>query len=348
MKQAASKILLVFVVFASLFGAGAYLYFHRHEQSTDDAAIAGRTVMMSPKVSGYVIELNVSDNQLVKQGDILLEIDPSDYLIKRDRAAAMLEAATAAAEAGASSAETTNVSAPSNLDAATAQAALAQAEWDRAQSDLKRMQKLSNEARSQEQLEKAVAAEKAAHSNFDAAQAKLRAAEAAPQIIAQAKSSSESLVAHVKEAEAALEQAELDLGNTKVIAPADGRVTKRGVERGNFVQPGQALMALVSRDMWVVANFKETQLRHMRPGQPVKIGIDAYPDVKLSGKVESIQAGTGAYFSAFPPENATGNFVKIVQRVPVKIVFDQAPEEALAMGPGMSVVPTVDTSTGRD
>jgi membrane fusion protein (multidrug efflux system) len=153
-------------------------------------------------------------------------------------------------------------------------------------------------------------------------------------------------LAQVRQAEADLAQAETDLANTKVIAAIDGRITKRSVEIGNYVQTGQQLATLVGTELWVVANFKETQLDHMRTGQPVSIRIDAFPSVKLSGKVDSFQAGTGSHFSLFPAENATGNFVKTVQRVPVKIVFDAPPDAALPLGPGMSVIPTVYTSTG--
>jgi membrane fusion protein (multidrug efflux system) len=205
------------------------------------------------------------------------------------------------------------------------------------------MQRLSSEARSQEQLDQAVANEKAMRSNLEDAQAKLHSAQTAPKVIAQAEADRNKLDAQVKQAEADLAQAEIDLANTKIIAPIDGRITKRSVEHGNYVQPGEDLGSLVGNDLWVVADFKETQLRRMHPGQPVSIKIDAYPDTVFTGKVDSIQSGTGAFFSAFPPENATGNFVKIVQRVPVKIVFDPAPDAALALGPGMSIVPTVNT-----
>lgn len=343
MKALLSRRLILGIIALILAGVGVYVFEHRFEESTDDAAIDGRTVTISPKVSGYVKTLNIDDNQLVKEGDVLLEIDPSDYLTRRDRAQAALEAARAAADAGQNNAETTNVSAPSNLDAARAQVAAAQANFDKATSDLNRMQKLTNEARSQEQLEQAIANEKAMRSNLEDAQARLRSAETAPKTIAQAKASSDQLAAQVKQAEAELAQAEIDLADTKIIAPMDGRITKRSVERGNYVQPGEALTSLVSTDLWVTANFKETQLHRMRVGQPVTITIDAYPDTLLTGKVDSIQAGTGAFFSAFPPENATGNFVKIVQRVPVKITFDHLPDASLAIGPGMSVIPTVNT-----
>ena len=333
----------VFVAILAIIGAGIYIYIHRGEESTDDAALDGRAVAISSKIPGYVKELYINDNQLVKAGDVLLEIDPTDYIIRRDKAAAVLEAAKAAASGSQNNVETTNISAPSNLDAAEAQVQSAEANWDKALSDLKRMQRLSNEARSQEQLDQAVASEKAANSNLTDARAKLRSAETAPKTIAEAVANNDQLLAQVKQAEADLAQAEDDLTNTKILASMDGRITKRGVEKGDYIQPGQQLGSLVGTEIWVTANFKETQLQNIKPGQRVTIKIDALSDKKLDGKVDSIQAGTGARFSVFPPENATGNFVKIVQRVPVKIVFDEAPDPALALGPGMSVVPTVYT-----
>lgn len=344
MKKKISQLLGLLLIAAALVFGVFYIYDHRYEESTDDAAIDGHTVTLSPKVAGYVKLLNIDDNQQVKAGDVLLEIDTGDYITRRDHARAALDAAKAAAQAAQSNAETTDVSAPSNLEVAQAQVNAAQANLDKAVEDLKRMQRLSREARSQEQLDQAIANEKSMRSNLENALARLRSAQTAPQAIAQAQADSEKLAAQVKQAEADLAQAEIDLGNTKIIAPIDGRITRRNVERGNYVQPGQNLASLVGNDLWVVANFKETQLRHMHAGQTVKISVDAYPDADLTGKVDSIQSGTGAFFSAFPPENATGNFVKIVQRVPVKIVFDHTPDAALALGPGLSVIPVVDTT----
>ena len=338
-------LLLVLVV---LTGVGVYLYLHHGEESTDDAAIDGRVVTISPKVPGYVIALNIDDNQLVKEGDVLLEIDPKDYAIRVEKAKAALQAATAAASASVQSFETTSISAPSNLDAARAEVDAAQANWVKADADLKRMQRLSNQARSQQELDQAVAAEKSAKSSLEDSQAKLRTAETAPKTIANAEASKDQLEAEVKQAQADLDQAEKDLNDTKIIAPMEGRITRRGVEKGDYVQAGQSLGSLVSTDMWVTANFKETQLEHMKPGQKADIRIDAYPGLKLEAKVDSIQSGTGGRFTAFPPENATGNFVKIVQRVPVKIVFDAKPDPSLALGLGMSVVPTVYTDVSTD
>jgi membrane fusion protein (multidrug efflux system) len=344
MKTRLSKFFLFLTVIAILGGVGFYLYIHRFEESTDDAAISGHTVTISPKVAGYVKTMKIVDNQKVKSGDVLLEIDDADYVVHRDHAKAALEAAQAAAEVAENNLATTGVSAPSNLDAAQAQVDAAKANWDKATSDLARMNRLNNEARSQEQLEQAIANEKATKSTYEDAEAKLRSAQTAPKVIAQAQANSDQLTAQVKQAEADLAQAEIDLANTKLIAPIDGYITKRSVEQGNYVQPGEALASLVGEELWVVANFKETQLSHMHPGQPVVIKVDAYSNLSLNGKVDSIQSGTGAFFSAFPPENATGNFVKVVQRVPVKIVFDHPSDAALTLGPGMSVVPTVDTT----
>ena len=344
MKTRLSKLLLILIILTAVAGTAFNVYAHRIEDTTDDAAIDGDNVTISAKIPGYVKTVNAVDNEVVKAGDVILEIDPADYVTKRNHAQAALDAAKAAAEGAQNSAETTDISAPSNLDAAQAQVAAAQANWDKSVADLKRMQHLSNEARSQQELDQAVAAEKSMHANLEDAQSKLQTAQTAPKAIAQAQANKDQLLAQVKQAEADLAQAELDLANTKILAPMDGRITRKSVEQGNYVQPGQALASLVSEDVWVTANFKETQLRHMRAGQPVTVSIDAYPDVKLTGKVDSIQSGTGAYFSAFPPENATGNFVKVVQRVPVKIIFDQKIDPALSVGPGMSVSPIVDTS----
>jgi len=205
------------------------------------------------------------------------------------------------------------------------------------------MQRLNDEARSREQLDSAIAAEKTTRSSLEDAKARLRSAETAPKLIASAKSNTEELAAQVKIARADLAQAEKDLADTKIVAPMDGRITRRGVERGDYVQPGQQLASLVGCEIWVVANFKETQLTHMRAGDRVVMHIDALPLVELEGKVNSIQSGTGERFSLFPPENATGNFVKVVQRVPVKILLAKQPGGTLPIGPGLSVIPTVYT-----
>jgi membrane fusion protein (multidrug efflux system) len=348
MKISKSGIIMLTLSLVAIVLTCGYLYLHRGEESTDDATLIGRSVSISTKVSGYVKVLNINDNQLVKAGDVLLEIDPSDYIFHRDRAQASYDAALAAVTASRHNVETTNISAPSNRDAALAQVDAAQANWDKAMKDLNRMQQLGNEARSQGQLEQAVAAEKASKAALYETQARLRTANTAPLTIAVAKANNSQLIAQLKQAQADLAQAENDLANTRLIAPMDGRIANRGVERGNYVQPGQQLGSLVSTDLWVIANFKETQLQSMRRGQMVDIHIDAYPDKTYQGRVDSIQSGTGTFFSAFPPQNASGNFVKIVQRVPVKIVFAQLPDAILSIGPGMSVIPVIHTLAQPD
>jgi membrane fusion protein, multidrug efflux system len=340
MSVPAAKGLLLGLIALAIAGGAFWYLDERDKQSTDDASLNGRTVSISPKISGYVKILNINDNQAVKAGDVLLEIEPTDYRIRRDRAQANLLAAQAAAQVAQQNMETTDVSAPSNRAVAQAQLEAAKANWLVTQQALQRLQRLSDQSRSQSQLDQAVASEQSAKSAYFEA-------DTAPKVIAAAKAQARQSQAQLQQAEADLAQAETDLANTRIIAPISGRITNRSVERGNYLQPGQQLATLVSDEIWVVANFKETQLAHMRPGQPVEIGIDAYPDQHFHGKVDSIQAGTGAFFSAFPPQNATGNFVKIVQRVPVKIVFDPAPDAALSLGPGMSVEPVVDTAQAR-
>lgn len=329
---------------ALLAAAGlVYVVLHRGQESTDDATIEAHIITLSSKVPGYITALNVEDNQQVKAGDVLLEIDPADYTIKRNRAQANLDAANAAYHASSRNLETTRISAPSNLSAAEAQVNAAEANYTRAANDLKRMRSLGDEARSRASLDEAIAAEKTAKSNLEDVRARLRSAQTAPKTIAAAESNEAQLSAQVKQAEADLALAEKELADTRIIAPQDGRVTRKAVEKGDYVQEGQSLGYLVGNDLWVIANYKETQLENMKPGQKVDIEIDAFPNARIEGKVSSIQSGTGVRFSAFPPENATGNFVKIVQRVPVKILLDTKPDDTLPLGPGMSVTPTVYT-----
>jgi membrane fusion protein, multidrug efflux system len=344
MKLKLTKIAGLMIFIMAIITGATYVYSQRWEESTDDAALNAHIVTISPKISGYIKTLNITDNQLVKAGDVLLEIDDTDYLLRRDKAKAAYEAARAAAQASHDTLESTNISAPSNRDAAAAQVAAANANLVKAEQDLLRLQNLSREARSQGQLDQAYAAQKTAQSNVTEALAKLRSAETAPKAIAIAKATKDQLAAQSKQAEADLAQAESDLANTRIIAGMDGRITNRAIERGDYVQIGQRLTSLVGTEIWLTANFKETQLTHMRTGQSVNITIDAFPEHRFQGKVDSIQSGTGAFFSAFPPQNATGNYVKIVQRVPVKIIFQPPPDANLALGPGMSAVPTVNTA----
>ncbi len=329
-----------------ILGAGFYYYSHRHDIATDSATIEGHSVVVSPKVQGYVKHVYVQDNQLVKAGEVLLEIDPTNYQLRRDHAKAALAAARAALAAAVHNSETTTISAPANEAATSAQVASAQAVWEKSASDRQRMESLfAAGACSQQQWDQAIATEKSDHAALEKLRADLKSASTAPTVIAASRNTIEQLQAQVTQAESDLAQAESDVANTKVMAPMDGRMIKSNIELGNYVQTGQQVASLIGTDLWVVANFKETQLEHMQPGQSVDIRIDAYPDVVLQGKVDSFQSGTGSRFSLFPAENATGNFVKIVQRVPVKILFDASPDVQLHLGPGMSVVPTVHTES---
>lgn len=337
------NVLMFGVIAAAALASGATYISRMNTESTDDAVLETQVVTISPKVNGYIIDLAVKDNQMVHKGDLLAQIDPTDYALALDKARAALQSAKARVAASTEDYEAARISAPSSLDAATARVQAATATWDNAAKTLKRMKALSDLARSKQQLDDAVSAESNALAALNDAKAQLASAQTAPQTIASAGAAKDDLSAAVQQAEADVKMAEKNLADTKIIAPIDGKVTSRGAELGNFVQAGQNLMSLVSPDVWVIANFKETQIAHMKPGQTADIDVDAFPDLNLHGRVESIQSGTGARFSAFPAQNATGNFVKIVQRVPVKIIVDLPDTGDVPLGPGLSVVPTVHT-----
>jgi membrane fusion protein (multidrug efflux system) len=227
---------------------------------------------------------------------------------------------------------------------ATARTAQAQTEAARQRAAAAASQVRESEAAQRTAAETARKAEAqigAAQGQVQEAQGRLAAANTAPQQIASSEAQAQTASASLEQLRAAVAQAELELSYTKLYAPDDGRVTNKSVEEGALVQSGQPLMAIVPGDVWVTANFKENQIGEMRPGQPVEISVDAYPDKTFKGHVDSIQAGTGARFSLLPPENATGNYVKVVQRVPVKIVFDEPPDPQHLLAPGMSVEPEV-------
>ncbi|NTU91793.1 MAG: HlyD family secretion protein [Chlorobiaceae bacterium] len=273
---------------------------------TDNAQIEGDIYPVIPRVPGKVVEVTVRDNQRVAKGDVLIRIDPSDYQIRRDMAEAALMSAKAAVSA-----------AKASITAASASATKLEA-------DLRRSRNLQQK-------------DVISKSELDAAQAGATASVAQR---AAAGDQYEASLAQVKLKEAELKNAELQLSWAEITAPAAGRISKKNVQPGQYVAPGQQLIAIVgSSDLWVVANFKETQLEHMRPGQPVIITVDAFPGKEFKGHVESISAGTGAKFTLLPPDNASGNFVKVTQRVPVKIVFDQKPDAPLAAG--MNVIAEV-------
>jgi membrane fusion protein (multidrug efflux system) len=272
-------------------------------------------------------------------------------------------AGVALAEAGLQTARRQVTGAHSLEAEARAKVVAAEADAVRAAADAKRYERVVRYGGvSRQGRDDAVAASRSATANLDAArkaeqaaadilrqmesqvaeaQARLASAKAAPEQVAYSRAQTEQAAAQIAQMKAAQRQAELELSYAKIYAPETGRITRKSVEPGDYVQVGQTLFSIVPDRFWVVANFKETQLRYMRPGQPATVHVDAYPDKPFKGHVDSIQAGSGAAFSLLPPENATGNYVKVVQRVPVKIVVDEAPDPSRVIGPGMSVVPEV-------
>ncbi|HUC48832.1 MAG TPA: HlyD family secretion protein [Xanthobacteraceae bacterium] len=291
----------------------------RKYESTDDAFIDARTVQISAQVAAAIVDVPVTDNQMVEAGAELVRLDDRDYVAQRDQAQASVNNYTAQiAEQKA------------KIDQAEKQVAQAQATLTFAQQQAERYQTLAKQGSGTvEQAQQYSSNLLQSQAAFAAAQANAAATEKEEPV----------LEAQLKNAQAQLAQAEANLSRTIITAPVAGRVTHLTAAKGAYAAVGQALMMFVPRDIWVTANFKETQLDLMRPGQPVDIEIDAYPDHTFKGHIASIQAGSGTAFSLLPAENATGNYVKIVQRVPVKIVFDKPPD--VELGPGMSVVPTV-------
>ena len=418
----AAAILLLAIVF----GVRYWAYARSHE-STDDAFVDGHIIQVSPKVSGYVLKVYVSDNQNVNAGDLIAELDARDLEAKVDQAKAALTAGLSqqkqaqtqvtltrattranvrqaaagvqgarsgvtGARAGAASERSRTAqsaagvnTAEANMQQARAQLSAAQAEAARANADVQRYQVLFDKDEvSRQRLDQAIATARTANAQVDAANERVAAAEAqvsqaraatsaqaataqraesqvgsaraqvnealgrlaqantAPQQVAVSEAQAASAGANLEQLQAAVDEAELQLSYAKIYAPEAGRVTRKSVEVGALVQIGQPLLAIVPGDVWVTANFKENQVGSIRPGEPVDVTVDAYPGKVFKAHVDSIQAGTGARFSLIPPENATGSYVKVVQRVPVKIVFEpnQIDSQHL-LAPGMSAVPEV-------
>jgi membrane fusion protein (multidrug efflux system) len=318
-----------------------YWWSHRNLESTDDAYTEGRAVSIAPRVGGTVTELAVNDNQFVRSGDLLFRIDPRDYTVRRDQARAQVQMAQTQIRSAELELEVARVRAPAQLQQAQAQRSSARATQTQAEADYRRQRSVDPRATTQSNIDTASAALQTRSASVTQADAEVRIASVAPQTIQQAEAMVEQRRAALAEAEAQLAQAELNLSYTEVRAPQEGRVTRRNVENGALLQPGSTVMSLVTPELWVTANFKENQLDRMRPGQPVAVEVDAYPNLDLHGHVDSVQMGSGARFSAFPAENATGNFVKIVRRVPVKIVIDRGLDPNTPLPLGLSVVPTV-------
>ena len=315
---------------------GIPLYLHaQHFEKTDDAFIDAHIERASPQVSGRVLRVLVEDNQLISANQPLVEIDPADFQVAVQQA----EAGLAEANAKVAQAIAQQHVAEANVAQGQADVEQAQANLENANAELKRYETLSAEAISRQRLDDLRTAARNAAAQLKATQEKLAATRAQ---VTLAQSQLQAGQATVQSATSQLNQAKLNLSYTTVKSAIAGRVTRRQVQAGDYVKSGQPLMIIVPREMWVTANFKETQLTHMRPGQEVTISVDAFPDHDLRGHVQSIQAGAGAWFSLLPPENATGNYVKVVQRVPVKITFDVTDsDEYRKLGPGMSVVPKV-------
>jgi len=382
-------------------GALVFWWLRSGRESTDDAQIDGHITQVGAQVGGTVLKVNVLENQAVKAGEVLAEIDRRDYQVAVDRARAELADAEANATAATTGIPLTEVTtatgvrsaaggfeeaqagvnvAEQQVEAARAQLAAAQGRFREKQAtaaktarDVERLKGLvAKEEIAQQQFDAAVGAADAARAAADAAQSDVASAQAAigvaesrarqaqgtaaqahaalqasrtgPQQLQVTRARADVAKARVQQAQAALAQAELNLQRTSIVAPSDGVIGKKSIEAGQVIQPGQPLFALVSLgNVWVTANFKETQLRRVRPGQPVSVHVDALGE-SLNGHVDSIAGATGARFSLLPPENASGNYVKVVQRVPVKIVFDAGQDPNHRLRPGMSVVPTIYTS----
>ncbi len=336
------SIIGVLVVGGLAAAGGYYWYTSRGLEDTDDAFTDGRAVDVAPQVSGIVASLDVTDNQFVHKGQPLIHIEPRQYKYSRDQAQGALNSAEAQYQGQLLGAEVARKNFPAMLEQARAQLANTKAVQQKARADDERQTSLPKMATTQQEIDAATAALAQADAQVMLSDAQVQENSPVPQRIGEADQLAGQLKGAVEGAKARLDQADLNLERTVVVAPQDGWITKRNVEVGNYVTPGQQIFSIVSPEVWVTANFKENQLDHMRPGQPVKIGVDAYPQLDLRGHVDSIQRGSGSKFTAFPPENATGNFVKIVQRVPVKIVIDSGLDPNLPMPLGISVDPTVD------
>jgi membrane fusion protein, multidrug efflux system len=386
-----------------LLAAGYFIYQHyfAFRESTDDAQIDGHINPVAAKVSGHVVSIQVEDNQFVKAGTVIVQIDPRDYQVALERAKADLAAAQSGSEAAHTQVPITSTTTASQLSLADAMveqvegikaAALKDVDAQRAKleskrarvretqalytkttQDLERMKLLiAKDEISKQQYDATVAAADAARAAADSAKAEVeetsRAIEAAQARVAQAearikearasrqatqtvreqmsisRSNAQTSSARVMLAQAAIAQAELNLEYTQVKAPIDGIVSQKKIELGQYIQPGQPLMAVVPlHNVWVTANFKENQLKNMHPGQQAVVTVDAYGGHRFEGHIASIAAATGAKFSLLPPENATGNYVKVVQRIPIKIVIDKGQDDSHPLRPGLSVIVTVDT-----
>jgi membrane fusion protein (multidrug efflux system) len=341
-KPRSKKPLIILAIIVVLIGIVAFIYWflHRNQVTTDDAYTDGDTVTMAPKVSGYVVALFINDNMHVHKGDLLLRIDPADYLASQAQARAQLDLAKAQLVSAETALQIARVQYPAQYDSAKAQRMSAAASLATAKAQYKREHEVDVRATTQENIDTSTSQESSSAASLMSAEAQVRIAALVPEQIHQAEATVVQRQAQVEEAEAQLKQANLNVGYTEIRSPVDGFITMRSAQFGSYLTAGQSMFIIVPDFSWVTANFKESQIGRMRPGDAVDLEIDAYPGYELHGHVQSIQYGSGSKFSAFPAENATGNFVKIVQRIPVKIVIDdEDPKRPLPLG--LSVTPTV-------
>jgi membrane fusion protein (multidrug efflux system) len=342
-KKRQPTVLIIGVVVLALLAIGGFYYWlsTRGIEDTDDAYTDGRAITIAPQVAGMVISLDVNDNQFVKQGQPLIHIDPRQYRIDREQAEGALATAQAQYRGQQYGLEVAKKNFPAQLEQARAQLENAKATRARTQADYDRQKALPKAATSQQDVDAAEAALKQAEAQVALAEAQVTQNSPVTERVGETDAAVGQLKGQVEQAQAKLDQADLNLSWTVVTAPQDGWITKRNVEKGTYVAPGQQIFSIVAPEVWVTANFKESQLVNMRPGQHVTIRVDAYPQLRLEGHVDSIQLGSGSKFTAFPPENATGNFIKIVQRVPVKIVIDKGLDPNIPLPLGISVEPKV-------
>ncbi len=327
---------LIVLIFAV---AAGYLYwdYTGHFESTDDAFIAARQFSVAPKISGYITAVPVTDNQHVSAGDVIARIDDRDYRVSLAQA----QAQVASAKAGIQNIDAQMNVQQAQINASQAQVSQAQAALVFAQQQAARYQELVQKGAGTVQSAQQYTSQ--LHEQQSAVESAQAALKLAQRQIETLKAQRDDAEAKLAQAQAQRDQAELNLSYTTLKAAQPGRVVDLSAAVGEYATPGTSLAMFVPDDIWVTANFKETQLDAMRPGQPATIEIDAYPDHVFKGHVASVQPGSGTAFSLLPAENATGNYVKIVQRVPVKIVLDNPPSD-VALGPGMSVEPTVRTN----
>jgi len=346
----------LFLVFALMIVCVAGVFYYREYRTryvtTDDAYVTGRIHVIASKVPGTVRTVYVEDNQFVKKDDVLVEIDDRDYDVRVREAESARNAEHAKLEEVSTKVDVTKkqlLELQFSVKSARANLNLQEANLKQADLDFKRAQKLrAKEVVPEERLEKAKTNYDVTAAQVEASREHLKQVEAALEtqkaLIQQTQSALKSQNSVVKQREETRKAEDLKKSYTKIYAPADGYITKKSVENGNQIQPGQPLMAVVPLDdIWVVANYKETQIENVKPGQKAKIKVDTYPDRDFEGTVQSIMAGTGSIFSLFPPENATGNYVKVVQRVPIKIVLKEGTDPNHILRVGMSVEPTIIT-----